>query len=364
MSRVLLACGGTGGHLAPGIALAQRLTDEGHECLLIVSSKAVDARMTGNYPRLRFVPGRGRGFGPGLVGKLRFFPALLGAVWAAWRLLRDFRPAALVCFGGFMSVGPALAARLAGVPVLVHEANRRPGKAVRLIARFARSVHLPAGVRLPGVAPERQHASGYPVRAEMRPLAKELARRALGFPATGRLLLFTGGSQGAAPLNRWVETHLAAFAERGVHVLCLTGPGGREERLERPGSIVHFLPFCHQMAAAYSAADLAVTRAGAGTLAELATCRTAAILVPLPHAADDHQTANALQAAESGAAILLPERELGRLGEVAFGCLADNAALAAMRDALALADAANLWEELARDTVGLAQAQERRAGPA
>ena len=115
MSRVLLACGGTGGHLAPGIALAQRLTDEGHECLLIVSSKAVDARMTANYPRLRFVPGRGRGFGPGLLNKLRFFPALLGAVWSARALLREFKPDALVCFGGFMSVGPALAAVLAAV---------------------------------------------------------------------------------------------------------------------------------------------------------------------------------------------------------------------------------------------------------
>ena len=80
MSRVLLACGGTGGHLAPGIALAQRLTEDGHECLLIVSSKVVDARMTSNYPRLNFVPGKGRGFGPGLGAKLLFFPALLGAV--------------------------------------------------------------------------------------------------------------------------------------------------------------------------------------------------------------------------------------------------------------------------------------------
>lgn len=354
MSRVLLACGGTGGHLAPGIALAQRLTEDGHECLLVVSSKVVDARMTSNYPRLAFVPGKGRGFGPGLVAKLLFFPALLGAVWSSWRLLRRFRPDALVCFGGFMSLGPSLACRLSGVPVLVHEANRRPGKAVRLIARFADSVHLPAGVRIPGLAAERQHDSGYPVRAEIRTQARDAARRALGLPPTGRLLLVTGGSQGAHSLNRWVEDNLEEFAVRGVHVLCLTGPGGREDEVRAPHSTVKFVPFCHQMAMAYSAADLAVTRAGAGTLAELATCRTPAILVPYPRAADDHQTANARESAQAGAAILLPEAELARLSSVAFGRLADAAALALMRDALALADAANRWEELARETLALA----------
>lgn len=356
MSRVLLACGGTGGHLAPGIALAQRLTDEGHECLLVVSSKAVDARMTSNYPRLRFEPGTGCGFGPGLLAKLRFFPALLGSVWSSWRLTRRFRPDALVCFGGFMSVGPALACWLAGIPVLVHESNRRPGKAVRLIARFARSVHLPSQVRLPGVAADRQHDSGFPVRAEIRPSSREVARKALGFPVAGRLVLVLGGSQGAGALTRWVEAQLGAFAERGTHVLCLTGPGGREGEVRTETSTVRFLPFCHQMGLAYSASDLAVTRAGAGTLAELATCRTPAVLVPLPTAADDHQTANAKFAAETGAAILLPERELERLPSILFDRLADNAALAEMRDALALADAANRWEELFQETVQLARA--------
>ncbi|MGI9108477.1 MAG: UDP-N-acetylglucosamine--N-acetylmuramyl-(pentapeptide) pyrophosphoryl-undecaprenol N-acetylglucosamine transferase [Opitutales bacterium] len=354
MSRVLLACGGTGGHLAPGIALAQRLTDEGHECLLVVSSKVVDARMTSNYPRLNFVPGKGRGFGPGLVAKLLFFPALLGAVWSSWRLLRRFRPDALVCFGGFMSLGPSLACRLAGVPVLVHEANRKPGKAVRLIARFADAVHLPAGVRIPGLAAARQHDSGYPVRAEIRPQARDAARRALGLPPTGRLVLVTGGSQGAHALNRWVEDNLEEFAIRGIHVLCLTGPGGRDDEVRSPDSLVKFVPFCHQMAMAYSAADLAVTRAGAGTLAELATCRTPAVLVPYPRSADDHQTANARQSEQSGAAILLPETELPRLLHVVFDRLADAAALAVMRDALALADAANRWEELAHATLALA----------
>ena len=137
-------------------------------------------------------------------------------------------------------------------------------------------------------------------------------------------------------------------------MLCLTGPGGREDEVRAPNSTVKFVPFCHQMAMAYSAADLAVTRAGAGTLAELATCRTPAVLVPYPRAADDHQTANARQSEQAGAAILLPEAELARLSSVVFDRVADVAALAVMRDALALADAANRWEELARETIALA----------
>ncbi|NBY42950.1 MAG: hypothetical protein EBQ49_06700 [Verrucomicrobia bacterium] len=93
--------------------------------------------MTAKYRGLNFVAGRGRGFGPGLINKILFFPSLLGAVLSSLKLVRQFRPSVLICFGGFMSLGPAIACKLCGIPVLVHEANRRPGKAVRLIARFA-----------------------------------------------------------------------------------------------------------------------------------------------------------------------------------------------------------------------------------
>jgi len=355
MSRVLLACGGTGGHLAPGIALAQRLTDEGHECLLVVSSKAVDARMTANYPRLTFVAGRGRGFGPGWFNRLLFFPALLASIGSSLRLIRGFRPTVLVCFGGFMSVGPALACWIRGIPIVVHESNRRPGKAVRLIARFARSLHLPAGVRLEGIPAGRQHDSGFPVRREISPSSKEVARKALGFPATGKLLLVAGGSQGSRALTKWVEAQLADFPIRGVHVLCLTGPGGRGGEVRSGGSVIRFLPFCNQMGLAYSACDLAMVRAGAGTLAELAACRTPAILVPYPFASDDHQTANAQHFAQAGAALLVTEADLATASEIVYDRLFDNAALAAMRDALALADAANRWEELFQETIQLAR---------
>lgn len=354
MSRFLLACGGTGGHLAPGIALAQRLSEDGDECLLVVSRKAVDARMTAKYPALRFLPGSGRGFGPGLLGKALFFPAFVGAVWSSWRTLRSFGADAVVCFGGFMSLGPAVAAALTGVPVIVHEANRRPGKAVRLIARFARAVHLPSGVRIAGVAPERQVDSGYPVRAEIRPLPRVESRRALGLPEEGRMVLVLGGSQGASALTRWAESAMPELAARGAHLLCLTGPSGRDA-VERHGAVTaRFLPFCDRMAEAYASADLAVSRAGAGTLAELAACRTPAVLVPLPTAADDHQSVNAAHLAGLGAVTCVPEPEIGRLTAEVCARLDDASGLARMREALAAADAANRWDELRRHAVAFA----------
>lgn len=353
-----MACGGTGGHLAPGIALAQRLSQEGHDCLLIVSGKAVDAQMTAKYQRLKFVVGRGRGFGPGLKNKIKFFPAFLSSLVSAWRLVSDYRPQALVCFGGFMSIAPALVCALRGIPVLVHEANRRPGKAVRLIARWATSVHLPSGVRLGGVPAERQHDSGFPVRQEIIPSAREVARHVIGMPTQGRMLLVAGGSQGAKILTRWVENHVAEFAERGIHVLCLTGASGLEKEIRTPQSCVRFLPFCHQMGSAYSAADLAITRAGAGTLAELAACRTPSILIPYSLAADDHQTANADYFVEAGAAWVCSEKQLTELAHRIFELLQDNSRLAAMRDALAMLDAANQWEELYHETIKYSTAQE------
>ena len=351
-----MACGGTGGHLAPGIALAQRLVQDGHDCLLMVSGKAVDAQMTAKYQRLKFVVGRGRGFGPGLKNKIKFFPAFLSSLVSAWRLVSDYRPQALVCFGGFMSIAPALVCALRGIPVLVHEANRRPGKAVRLIARWATSVHLPSGVRLGGVPAERQHDSGFPVRQEITPSAREVARHAIGIPAQGRMLLIAGGSQGAKILTRWVENHVAEFAERGIHVLCLTGASGLEKEIRTPQSCVRFLPFCHQMGSAYS--DLAITRAGAGTLAELAACRTPSILIPYALAADNHQAANADYFVEAGAALLCSEKQVSELARHVFELLSENSRLATMRDALAMLDATNRWEEIYHETVKRARAQE------
>jgi len=346
MSRVLLVCGGTGGHLAPGIALAEQLAARGAACLLLVSGKGVDARMAARYPDLAFRRGHGRGWGPGLRGRLAF---LLGGLVALadslWLLLRR-RPHAVVCFGGYLSVAPALVARLLRIPVHLHEANRVPGKAVRLLARLASTVHVPAGVSLPSAPPSRLRAGGFPLRAEIGPRPREAARAALGFPAEGRLLLVVGGSQGASVLTRWAAESLPALARLGAHLLCLSGPGGRSGEARDGAVVARFLPFCDRMADAYAAADLAVSRAGAGTLAELAACRLPAILVPLPSAADDHQSANARAVVAEGAARLCPEGEIGGLlGRVA-DLLASPAGLAALREGQGRVHAGNRWDGL------------------
>lgn len=352
MSRVLLVCGGTGGHLAPGIALAEQLAGRGVDCLLLVSGKGVDRRMAGRYPRLAFRRGLGRGWGGGLAGRLAFLGLGLLALADSLWLLLGRRPRSVICFGGYLSLAPALVARVLGIPVHLHEANRVPGKAVRLLARVARTVHLPDGVRLPGAAPARLRVGGFPLRAEIAPRPSAAARAALGLPADGRVLLVMGGSQGSAALNLWAETSFPALAQAGVHLLCLTGPGGREGEVRSDGRLARFLPFCDRMADAYSAADLAVSRAGAGTLAELAACGVPAILVPLPSAADDHQSANARAVAAVGAARVRPESELAGLLAEVVGLLARPEQLAAMRAGQGGVHAGNRWDGLLREVLG------------
>lgn len=349
MSRVLLVCGGTGGHLAPGIALAEALDARGVRPLLLVSGKSVDAQMLARYPRLAFRRGWGRPWTGGLLGKLTFFAvgalAMLDSLW----LLLSRRPRCLVCFGGYLSLAPALVARVLGIPIHLHEANQVPGKAVRLLARLATTVHLPPGVNLSGLPFARLRTGGFPLRKEIIPRSRAEARAAMGLPVSGRCLLVMGGSQGALVLTQWAQKCWPQLAAQGHHLLCLTGPNGRAATDMLGNAVAHYLPFCDRMADAYGASDLAVTRAGAGTLAELAACGLPALLVPLPSAADDHQTANARARERQGAARLCAERDLPQLDIGSL--LADDASLAALREGAKRAHADNGWENLVQEVM-------------
>jgi UDP-N-acetylglucosamine--N-acetylmuramyl-(pentapeptide) pyrophosphoryl-undecaprenol N-acetylglucosamine transferase len=340
MSRFLISCGGTGGHLAPGIALAEELQRRGHAVRLLISRKQVDARLAEKYPQLEFEAVPSAGLEGGIAGVVRFALGQMRALVTSWRRVRRERPAAVIGFGGFTSVGPAVAAWLLGVPVVLHEANRVPGRAVRVLGRIARRVYLPPGVKLSSARRGAVRESGLPVRREFRREPADEARRSLGLLVDRPVVVVLGGSQGASALNTWSRDAAAELAENGIQLYCLTGLGkGTEEvrRLrDRDGAEVRafMVPFSDRMATVLSAADLAVSRAGAGTIAELVRTETPAVLVPYPQAADNHQAANAAAFVRDGGGRLVPQGRLVELTAVVRSLVSDPAALAAHRAAL------------------------------
>jgi UDP-N-acetylglucosamine--N-acetylmuramyl-(pentapeptide) pyrophosphoryl-undecaprenol N-acetylglucosamine transferase len=353
---VVIACGGTGGHLSPGIALAERLRAGGGEVLLLASRKKVDARLLEKYPHLPFERAPGAALVASPAGLLRFAWNLAAAVLFAARLVARRRPAVLVGFGGFMTLAPALVCRLAGIPVVLHEANRVPGKAVRALSKIASRTWLPAGAEIAGLPAERAGRAGFPTRSEFAPAARDAARRALGFPEAGRLLLVVGGSQGARPLNDWLLANLDALLRGGTHVLGVLGGGaeGVERADATNGAQAKLIPFCDRMADALNAADLVVSRAGAGAVAECAACGAPAVLVPFPQAADNHQEANARHAAAAGGAVVVAQGDPRRLTAEVERLIGDDAALAAMRAGMLRLREECPWEHFADGVAALA----------
>ncbi len=316
--KFVIVCGGTGGHLAPGIAIAEGLTSRGHTVTLLISRKEVDSRLVAKYKHLHYERIEGAPFSVHPIRALQFGWGCARGIWQTFKLLRKLKPDVVLAFGGFISVSAGFATLLMHIPLALHEANRRPGKANRLLAKRADLVFLPRGMRVPGLSPKKMRDYGYPVRKEIRRQPREQALAALGLEGAERVLAVIGGSQGAAALNRWVRDNFEALGARGIETVCITGPRAADEGLvEVPvGDRVaraRFLPFSDNMAAIYSAADLVVSRAGAGTLAELIRCHTPAVLVPYPYATDDHQTANARFLEQRGGAIILQQSHLSNL---------------------------------------------------
>jgi UDP-N-acetylglucosamine--N-acetylmuramyl-(pentapeptide) pyrophosphoryl-undecaprenol N-acetylglucosamine transferase len=332
-----IAAGGTGGHLFPGLAVGEVLLARGHAVMLIVSEKEIDAVATAGRAdfRVEKVPG------VGLQGKTPL--ALARFVFKFWAGLRrcralfaNFTPAAVLGMGGFTSFAPILAGRRRGVPTYVHDSNAIPGKANRLNARYCSAVLL-------GFEECAQHfpksqciVTGTPVR---RSLAQKIDRAAafveFGLVPGRPTLLVMGGSQGAHGLNVAVADALPALKSKSVQVIHLTGRQDEvlmREAYAQAGVPAFVAAFFHRMEFAYSVADLAIARSGAASLTELSHFALPSVLVPYPHAAEDHQTRNAQIFARAEAAVLLPERDIhdGALAETLRGLLDDPARLAAM----------------------------------
>ncbi len=361
MSDLLIACGGTGGHLTPGIALAEEMERRGFTSLLMISNKSIDRQLTQKYPQRRFLSIQGAPLQFTLPGALRFLVTQSRGFFHAWKLIRRERPRLIVGFGGFTTAAVIVAGWVRGVPVALHEANRVPGRAVRVLSRFARRVYLPRGVELPSVADAKRRHAGLPVRDEIQRRPRDEVAAQYGLDANRPTLVVLGGSQGARALNRWAETTAETLAGAGVQTLVVTGPGkgegGKIDYAGPDGSTVSAvsLPFCDDMAAVLSLADLVVSRSGAGTLAELMQIGVPALLVPYPYAADNHQLANAEDYANAGCGRVILEENIDQLTPMVLDLLVDETHLAELRSNLGHADKASTLELMYEDMVALAK---------
>lgn len=340
----IIAGGGTAGHVVPGLAVAHALVARGHPAGSIHWvggrrwTEGEVVRAAGFEATL--LPGRGI--------QRRLTADNVAAVWGltqagarALSLVRARQPAVVLAMGGYASVTCALAAATLRIPLVVAEQNAVPGASNRLVGRFAKACAVP----FPATPLPRAVVTGNPVRSEIlavdrSPAGRAAARAALGLPADRTVLAVFGGSLGALRLNNAVLGAFDAWGGRSDlavrHVVgerdwsLVTGePPALEGLFWQP------VRYDDQRELSLAAADLAVSRAGGNTVAELAAVGMPSILVPLPGAPGDHQTANARQLADAGAAVLVPDGELSasRLVREVDGLLGDPGRLAAMAEA-------------------------------
>ncbi len=345
----LFACGGTGGHINPAVAAAQRIQalmpDAG--CLFVGASDNMEMELV---PREGF-PIRGitvgnlhRSLKPREIAhNLRSASQLDRAVREAGRIIREFKPDAVLGTGGYVCCPVLIAASRQGIPTLLHEANALPGLTTRMLEKHTDQLMVAfEESRAYYKEPDKVVCTGMPVRAGFRGRDRAEARRSLGIPDDLPLVLSFGGSLGAARMNEALA-ETAARQEREPRFRLLHATGGGEEglaamkrRMAELGAdnprFTRLEPYLYDMPAAMAAADLVICRAGASTLGELAAAGKAAILIPYPYATGNHQEKNAMIPENRGAAVLLRDADCSAetLGETIRRLLEDPAALPEM----------------------------------
>ncbi len=313
--RFVIAGGGTGGHLFPALAVGEVLLERGHEVVIFISEKDVDALATKDRTEFSFekLPGIGlpKLFSPAILGFLkRFSDGLAGCR----RLYRKFQPHAVLGMGGFTSTAPILAGRLRKIPTFVHESNAIPGKANRLNARMTDKVLLGFQDCARYFPNSRFQVTGTPIRKSLtRRIPREEALAAFGLSPERKTLLVMGGSQGAHGINEAAIKALPMLKELPLQVIHLTGPNDEQvaaANYRREEIPAHVAAFCHQMEMAYSAADLALSRSGAASLSELSHFGIPSLLIPYPFAAENHQVLNAAIFTREGAAVVVEQGQV------------------------------------------------------
>ena len=363
--RFVFTCGGTGGHINPAVAAAQRLKALMPDAEILFLGTADNMEMD-LVPRegfpIRAIPAGNlhRSLSPReLVHNLRSGVLLLEGIRQAKRILREFRPDAVLGTGGYVCCPVLIAASRLGSPTLLHEANALPGLTTRLLEKHTDLLMVAfeeskAYYR----QPEKVVCTGMPVRSGFRDRDRVMARRSLGIPEDLPLILSFGGSLGAARMNEALAV-IAAEQENRPRFRLLHATGGGQEGLEsmrrrmaelgaKDPVYTRLEPYLYDMPAAMAAADLVICRAGASTLGELAAAGRAAVLIPYPYATGNHQEKNARIPEGRGAAVLLRDADCsaGNLGEAIRKLLENPAVLPEMGNRMKSLDRADALDTI------------------
>lgn len=363
MIRAAIACGGTGGHIYPGLAVAEALRSSDRDAAIhFLGGRGLESRIVpeAGWP-FRAVAARPL---PRTIS-LRAVVAgavLLGGTAQAYRILREVRPHVVLAMGGYAAAPVGAAAVLARVPLVLQEQNLAPGAANRLLARWAAAIAIPHD-QVRAHFPRRSVVTGVPIRARALGGDPLRARSRFGLEADRFTVLVLGGSQGAQSLNAAMLQAAPQLADpQAIQILHLTGPAHAQAVADQVAALRAMryvaIGYSDDIGEAYAAADLVVCRAGAATLAEVTANGRPCIVVPYPFATAAHQEANAAVLARAGAAVVIPDRELSgqRLAEAIEALRRDRPRLRALASRSAqlgrpraAAQVAELLAEAARD---------------
>jgi UDP-N-acetylglucosamine--N-acetylmuramyl-(pentapeptide) pyrophosphoryl-undecaprenol N-acetylglucosamine transferase len=358
---IAIACGGTGGHLFPGIAVAEELLLGGCDILLLISKKEVDQHAVRSAPGMEVAALPAVGFSGARA--FDFCRGFASSFCQVRKHLRQRPAQAVLAMGGFTSAPPVLAGKSCGALTFLHESNTIPGRANRWLSHVVDQAFVGFPSAAKRLYTRNVVSTGTPVRPQFQPAEPASCRIALGLAPNRSTVLVMGGSQGASAINQLIENTLPLLTHQypELQYIHLCGHADVEKvtaAYERFSCRALVRPFLTEMELALGAATFAVSRAGASSLAELAAVRLPSILIPYPSAAGNHQWHNARAYAEAGAALLLEQRRATpeKLLELARKLLSDSTAYTAMREELVRWHAPSASRHIAQKILALLKA--------
>jgi UDP-N-acetylglucosamine--N-acetylmuramyl-(pentapeptide) pyrophosphoryl-undecaprenol N-acetylglucosamine transferase len=350
--RLLVAASGTGGHVFPAIAIAEQLPEFHIEWLGVPDR--LESQLVGDrFPMHKIsVAGFQQKLG---LATFKVLFRLVNSIRLVRQIIQRGKFEGVLTTGGYISAPAIIAARSLGLPVILHESNALPGKVTRFFAPWCTVVAIGFDVAAKSLSKAKTVVVGTPVRSQFREALSQSEQLDLPIPEGVPLIVVVGGSQGAVAMNQLVRKAAPAWFERGAWVVHLTGENDPDVKsLQHPQYLA--LPFYQNMATLFGRSNLAISRAGAGTVTELTVTGTPAILIPYPFAAEDHQAFNAMVMVRAGAAEMFRQSELSaeQLQKVVLELLEDRDRLenmAKQAKSIAIIDSAERTAQLVREAL-------------